>query len=374
MNGSGSGKSFIIPCLANDRWSYTLFQDPYLQQASSLARGKSFVQLVNDQSQIAGIGSSILLDDTLWEYQLSLDKIVYTHCEWDVGESMSYTAENAQRICAMNFAVTDGFYMHQGATLATTANTDLERFQRLDGTVVMSQGDLSQISSNTSSYASSEIERLMILFVDKYSPIASVAGMPSSVSLQVLLTNWGSTSLTQPAIKKVPNQEVYVYDGVDPLYMKQWDIVTDIPFTLVVTQADLIIAGSIDVPGMYVLPSGSVIFENTNCDVSDEVMWLFITDGQFVTVDLHNDSVYQQGRCDGGRLTIHGALIGGEFSVKDLSERRRSLLHERFDISNETQQEKIFDAASVLIRTSSELWSRIPPGLDHFDEVVTVQR
>lgn len=46
----------------------------------------------------------------------------------------------------MNFAVSDGYLMNQGSALGTLPNTDLSDYKYLNGDVVVSQTELSQIS------------------------------------------------------------------------------------------------------------------------------------------------------------------------------------------------------------------------------------
>ena len=42
-------------------------------------------------------------------------------------------------------------------------------------------------------------------------------------------------------LKKIPNQEVYVYEGKDPLVILDSVDTNNIPFTLLLTNADLIV-------------------------------------------------------------------------------------------------------------------------------------
>lgn len=63
--------------------------------------------------------------------------------------------------------------------------------------------------------------------VEKYTPQASIAAT---------LLNVSSTT-----IKKVPNENIYVYEGTLPLTISDQLLASDVPFTLIVTQADLVV-------------------------------------------------------------------------------------------------------------------------------------
>jgi hypothetical protein len=104
---------------------------------------------------------------------------------------------------------------------------------------------------------------------------------------------------------KVPNKEIYFYEGSSPLTITDL-IVADatVPFTLVVTDADLIVEGSLAGRGMYIVPNGSIEFRNTVCDQNDIVAGMFIAGAGFTTSTQRNDDLANDQWCDGGKLVI----------------------------------------------------------------------
>ena len=140
-----------------------------LVEASADARGRSFVKIVEKYTSSHDQGSVIAVGDTLGEYQISLDAIDYTYCDTVGSQKLTYVGKSQDRVCAMNFSVTDGFYMHKGSPLTTTTNTELERYKSLEGENIVSQEQIDRISGSTrSAYTSADIRTLSQEFVDTY--------------------------------------------------------------------------------------------------------------------------------------------------------------------------------------------------------------
>jgi hypothetical protein len=55
-------------------------------------------------------------------------------------------------------------------------------------------------------------------------------------------------------------------------------------------------------------------------------------------------------------------------------ESRRAKLERWFDLSKDSQEQKVFDAASVLLKTDPKLWIQLPPGADAFMKQLQVGR
>lgn len=55
-------------------------------------------------------------------------------------------------------------------------------------------------------------------------------------------------------------------------------------------------------------------------------------------------------------------------------EARRAVLTDWFDITFVSQEQKVFDAASVLLRTDPKMRSQLPPGADAFIRQLSVKR
>jgi hypothetical protein len=50
------------------------------------------------------------------------------------------------------------------------------------------------------------------------------------------------------------------------------------------------------------------------------------------------------------------------------------VLDKWFHISDETQEDKIFDAASVLIEADPSIWDATPPGMDYFSKELIISK
>jgi hypothetical protein len=55
-------------------------------------------------------------------------------------------------------------------------------------------------------------------------------------------------------------------------------------------------------------------------------------------------------------------------------ENRRAVLTDWFDITVTSQEQKVFTAASVLIKTDPKIRSQLPPGADAFIREVSIKR
>ena len=55
---------------------------------------------------------------------------------------------NDERICAMNFAVADGYLIHQGTSFSTLADTNLRMFRKVDGRAVLDRETLRRVQQS----------------------------------------------------------------------------------------------------------------------------------------------------------------------------------------------------------------------------------
>ena len=374
-NGSGDEWEINgVPCLESDwensAWeTYPLFSTAYFDEFSKQARGKSFVQLIQNQ-QDATTNKSLVVWDTLGEHQIALNSIDYDVCTSTWPEQKVYTRSSDQRICAMNFSVTDWFYMYKWPALYSPTNMSLERYKNLAGWEIISQAFLNRITWTSEwSFESGRITTLIDDLLAQYAQDA--AGQFNLTSEHTLyrldLNTW---IYKQALLKKVANKEVYVYDGIDPLVIAP-STPNQTPFTLIVSQADMMVQWSLTANAMFVVPNWRVVFENLDCNEDDRVQWIFIAGEWFNSPTIENN-VLENNRCDGWWLSIVGALLSGEWFESELSQERRSVIDSWFNITNGTQEEKIFDAASVIFEADASSWSFSPPGIDIIQESIRV--
>lgn len=196
-NGYSSKKPIIsipnVPCF-EDAWTRNnvkLFND--LPNVNALQRiGRSYVKI--DRNKIQGV---------LGEYQLVLKEIAYTVCSED-GSGASREIFNGisnDRVCAMNFAVSDNYLVHKGSSLSTSENTDMRSFKYLNALNVISREQLQEISDSTFSiFDSTQLTDRINEFVNNYSVLAILRGRYLD-------------GFTSEVLKKVVNADIYFYDG-----------------------------------------------------------------------------------------------------------------------------------------------------------------
>jgi hypothetical protein len=70
--------------------------------------------------------------------------------------------------------------------------------------------------------------------------------------------------------------------------------------------------------------------------------------------------------CDDGRLVIDGILLGPAPNEQFISSRRSSL-QSWFDITYTDQVSKVYDGASLLMKSNAMIRSYLPDGIDIFE-------
>ncbi len=151
--------------------------------------GRNYVKITEDD-----------IDGTLGEFQLVLKKVDYVLCDGTTVQFETYDGVSDDRICTMNFAVSDGYMINQGSALGTLPNTDLSDYKYLDGDEVVSQSELAQISdTKLSEYKEGTIDYLIDTFVERYDRLA----------IQSAALNYLSTA----TFRKTVSSNIYVYDG-----------------------------------------------------------------------------------------------------------------------------------------------------------------
>lgn len=340
-----------VPCTQDRRensW-INLFED--FKDASSSRLGSSWIQLTRQ-----------LTKGIVGEYQIVLREVAYEACVAWTGSPRIYRWVSDERICAMNFAVADSYLIHQGASLSTLLDTDLRIFRKVDGRAILDRQAIHSVQqSRTATYPGDEVEKIITRWVDQQTNRATQ-------SAQLV-------SYTSNFVKKVPTQRIFVYDGWlarTPLVLR-WGSMSEVPLTLIVRNADVIVEWSLYGRHMYLVPDGKVTFVNMNCDMKDVVQGIWMSVWWFITDRIRNDRLSTSNRCADGRLVIDGMAVG-PWLDDTFVDHRRAVLTEWFDITEVSQQQKVFDAASVLLKTNPLSRLRLPPGADAFIRQLSVKK
>ena len=117
--------------------------------------------------------------------------------------------------------------------LSSVPNTDLSQINGIEGSGLAAADTFGEESFFAEGDAqSSLLSEVTSNLVAKYSPLANLPATLLNVS--------------SPDIMKVPNSEIYVYDGTLPLTISNQLFASDVSYTLIVTQTDLIVEGSLE--------------------------------------------------------------------------------------------------------------------------------
>jgi len=307
------------------------------------------------------------------EYKLTLESVEYDYCTSDE-ELEQWVIIN--RVCEVNFAVTKPYLMQKSAYGATnftvsSAEINLRDFYDINGNELVSRTDLYDVmSAEGYDYdGGAEISDMIDNFINKYENIA--------IKLE---TSNNDNNIDQ--IKKVPGKDIYIFEwnGELTLSQKNW-LFPQTPYTVIVKGMDLIIKGSVITNGMFIVPDGTINFqedEDTFCETPQVVNGIFITDKGFDGNDINNYSE-KNPFCRYGSLVVKGVMIGDDLDQLVLN--RRSNLNTRFSLSSlnekkikEERRDKIFEGASVLIEYNPELRTSLPPGADEFTKALEVYK
>jgi cysteine-rich repeat protein len=293
-----------VPCLSSTRngTNANIFQDIHIPQQFAPVIGNTYLNNIS-----SWVGS--------WfgQYKIVLDQIQYTFCNRNNSWTVIPTpATVTQPICNMRATITNGFLLQKGVWLSTIENSDLSALNDADGTGLAAAGSFGE---ETFYAENADIGTLLWEVTDnlisKYLP---------SATLSTSLFNTSTTS-----IKKVPNEEIYVYDGVYPLTISDQLLASDVPFTLIVSASDLIIEGSLEGKWMYVVPNGTITFANEYCDENDMVRGIFIAGEGFLSSAARNDAISNDEWCNGGKLQIEWLLIGAWIDATFAQQRRAAI-------------------------------------------------
>jgi hypothetical protein len=129
-------------------------------------------------------------------------------------------------------------------------------------------------------------------------------------------------------IKKVPNKQIYILDGVGKITLGGS---FDAPVTFITKGLDVHIEGDLTTNSMFLVQDGTIYFDEPTekrCEDTQKVQGIFVTDEGFdSSSDLTNDNE-DNTRCQYGGLHVKGILIGD--GLDTLVKARRSQLNTRF--------------------------------------------
>lgn len=286
----------------------------------------------------------------LGEYQIVLSRIDYTVCADKTPQAKVYKWTSQWRICAMNFGVSAPYLLHIGSTFSVLKDTNLLSYRKVDGRAVLSRDLRRRLQQSvTASYPWTQIWFMLSGWIEKQLPRAQERAT--------------LTTLTSTFLKKVPTQRIYVYDGGvwrEPLTIRGGDAFIK-PVTIIVKNADLHVKWSLAGKHMYLVPDGKVVFENQNCDLRDTIEGIFMVNEWVSSPKIRNDDLGAPWWCNDGRLLVEWLLVSPKID-EGFVESRRSTLDEWFDVWTMSQEYKVLNASSVLLKTTPKERKALPPG------------
>lgn len=262
---------------------------------------------------------------TFGEYKLSLEKIDYQTCvsSTDGKNNSTYKLspkkDGYERVCEVDFAVTDHYLVQKSPYGEVSDSTPLENYQTKRGEPLFNKNK----SVNASNYkVPASLGKTYDRFVAKYSKLAKkVKG--------------------KNGLKKVPGKSIYFYEGNQELTDLLGKNVVKNPFTLIASKGqNLTIKGSLYTNAM-IMTKGKIIFDakgSCNGDLENYghagqmVKGIFYAGEGFESSNHGNlkntyENLSKGERCNYGNLHIKGVAIGNLQPVVDA---RRSELYTWF--------------------------------------------
>jgi len=334
------------PCFGSKWGNNAIFKDEYFKDKriqSSI--WKSYLKVWPD-----------LVGTTFGEYQIVLDRITYSYCDASSIQQKTYDG----RVCAMNFAIANGYLMHEWVGLSTISDTDLSKFKNLAGDPIIPQQELRSITRLMQAVASSS---------DRDYLLEKVVNENTKLATTSVDRIW-TTNILSSKLKKVPAKEIYIVEG--DLTIRNVTSTKDTSYTLIVRHGTLTVEWSVDTNGMYIVPDGEIAFNTIDCDERDVVKGIYMTRAGFSATKVRNDNLSATNRCMEGWLVVEGMLVGPNIGDEEFINSKRATLKDWFDLNDSTQKEKIFGGASVLIKTNPALWRNLPPAANQFMERLNI--
>lgn len=355
-------ETITVPCLIFSDWSLELFDD-----------------VISDywRNSVTTVWWTILSSLNIWRHELILQNISYTYCDTERNGAKGYhTRQEQEVICTMPLTMIHPYRIEKGSTLSTKQDVQSAQLMNESGEVLVDTETYDSVSSISSSVDADRLLKIFMQeFVSEYRWSSIIPAFPfgadqatkKSLTERLHFFMWTQT-----------RQTIRIDDHflADP----------EKPFSLVVENADLIIDGSLQWNGMYIVDWGDIRFESQNCDMTDVVEWIFITDGKFETSSTLNTNPYATQRCKWWNLVIRGLFMWSGIDSEFVSRRRAQVDLRSFEKfqqwSSDTQLKKnrldqskrLIEGPSVRIDTSPLSWSELPPGVRELFEAISVRR
>lgn len=307
----------------------------------------------------------------LWEYKIDLYKVEYKVCSYQWQDSFwnpIYWWDSWDydwTVCQMNFSVSEPYLLQKWSTLSTVSNNVLGNMKYLDNTKIFEESDLSNI--RVSSYTWWEdLSYILNDFIDKYENLAVKPDISSELNI---ISN----------IKKVPNKNIYIIDWWWSTINLKPNANVSSPSTFIIKNWNLKIRDNLDWNLVFIVPDWTVEFETSDCDDTQVVEWIFIAKTFIADRIINDDS--NSDWCKDWRMKLDWMLIWIQANpFNDLLDRKRSfwwmkdgnnVIHiNRSDV--EEKLLRVFDWASLLIRTNTDIWMNLPPWTDELMEKLQI--
>lgn len=282
-----------------------------------------------------------ILFNWLWEYKAILKKVDYSVCNWSSWVSWVYD----WTVCEMNFSVTRPYLLQKWATLSTVNNDVLSNFYEIDWTPIISNDEIDKITVSTYTWWEN-ISFILSDFITKYEKLAVKPEWNADLNLVV-------------NVYKVPNKRIYIMDAWWQTVQLKSNAKISTPLTLVIKNWNLRIRDNLVWKWLFIVPNWVVDFQSNNCDLRQEVDGIFVA--QWYQSDkILNGDLNNSNWCKDWRLKINWILVGDD--LRSLWENKRSVLLGFFNISDSSQRkDKLYDWASLLMQTNTDIWLDLPP-------------
>jgi cysteine-rich repeat protein len=357
-------ETITVPCLWFNNWSRELFEDVIEDYDRSLS--KTIWWSILDVGMLG-----------VWRQALQLKNISYTYCDTTrEGAKRYHTYQEDEGVCMMPLTIINPYRIEKWSTLSTTQEAQMQQITNESWEVLI---DTQAIESVTASNSTIDVKKILALFMEQF----------------VDDHRWWSIIPAFPfgadqSTKKSLTDRLHFFMGsqtrgsirIDDHFLAN----PEKPFSLVVENADLILEWSLEWNGMYIVDGGDIIFESQNCDMTNTIEGVFITDGTFKTSSTLNTDPYASQRCKWWNLVINGLFIGEWLNTEFVSRRRAQVDLRSFEDLNQSdseeqlvqnrlnQSKRLIEWPSVRIDTSPLSWSELPPGVRELFEVIAVRK
>lgn len=344
---------------ASKIWTHNCYSNPNLpliNTAFSAARIAYDLPIPGGLGAVQITGSYYL---GLGEYRIEMRVIDGYRCN---GQKLPL----GDRVCQMNFGVTKQYAVTRSSKGTASTAKDLGDYKRQDNSKVLQTNEM--IKALDPFTLGNADKNLIVQMVNKYVNLAVKAD-----TIEDKLAN--NTTVTKAIVSKVPGKNIFVIDAKTPDGKKGLITVLDNStyqggaFTLIVINGDLVIKGNLtkNPNGMFIVRDGTLTF-SAIADAKENnqdqlVKGIFIglyhvkAEGDGYQSAFNND--LNKPWINGGRLTIHGLMLGGDLTK--LIEGRRSVVENWFDKRN---ADGLLDDGAIVIKANPEIFTNLPPGAE----------